>query len=69
MRARAGRALVCGLLDEQGPHELRLPVHGPHPLQEGHLPQLPQEPLQQHWLQHQEDAKEAQQQNVPEDPC
>lgn len=69
VRARAGRALVCGLLDEQGPHELRLPVHRPRSLQEGHLPQLPQEPLQQHRLQHQEDAQEAQQQNVPEDAC
>lgn len=67
MRTRAGRAPLRRLPDEQGARELRLPVHRPPALPEGDLPQLPQEPLQQHRLQRQKDAQEAKQQDVLED--
>jgi len=33
-------------------------------LQEGHLPELPEEPLQRHWLQRQENTEQTKQQDV-----
>ncbi len=68
MLARALHSPVHRLAGEPGVPELGVSLQLQRRLQQGPVPELPQEPLQQTRLRRQQDPQRQERQDVPEDP-